>query len=234
MSAIRFSFVPGAAAAAASLFAVLSLSGCMEASFGESSPGYDEQACVERGLRRHPDPLTVKTARVVFEDDCNRGSPEACSALGVMNEIGVGVPMNQKRAVALYERACQTGNVRGCTNLAVARIEGIGGQRSVLFGARVLGPACDHGDAWACLHLARLHEEGQGTSRDPALAARLFSLACNGEEASACVAMAERKASAGQFTTSSDFYSKACSLGDQNACGHVAMPIVSPVVASLQ
>jgi TPR repeat protein len=216
------------------LFAVLSLSGCMEASFGESSPGYDEQACVERGLRRHPDPLTVKTARVVFEDDCNRGSPEACSALGVMNEIGVGVPMNQKRAVALYERACQTGNVRGCTNLAVARIEGIGGERSVLFGARVLGPACDHGDAWACLHLARLHEEGQGTSRDPALAARLFSLACNGEEASACVAMAERKASAGQFTTSSDFYSKACSLGDQNACGHVAMPIVSPVVASLQ
>src|ERR1019366_6162945 len=138
MSAIRFSFVPGAAAAAASLFAVLSLSGCMEASFGESSPGYDEQACVERGLRRHPDPLTVKTARVVFEDDCNRGSPEACSALGVMNEIGVGVPMNQKRAVALYERACQTGNVRGCTNLAVARIEGIGGDRSIVFGGGVL------------------------------------------------------------------------------------------------
>src|SRR5579859_2854818 len=150
----------------------LSASGCAESGMRRSTTGFDAQTCVEQALRRNPDPETLETARVTFETECGKGVPAACSMLGVMNEIGVGLPVNPRRAIALYDLACRTGNEQACTNQAVAQVEGIGGPREVLLGARVLEPACDHGDARACLHLARLHEDGQVPSRDPALTAR--------------------------------------------------------------
>jgi TPR repeat protein len=223
---VLHSLVRSVALSAAS-FGALSLMGCIDSSFGGSASGYDQQGCLERALRRNPDLYTVKTARDAFEDECGRGGPEACSALGVMNEIGLGVRMNPKRAVALYDRACQSGNVRGCTNLAIARAEGIGGPRQPLFGARVLGVACDRRDARACLYLGRLHDAGEGTTRDPGLATHLFELACDGEEPSACVALAERETNRGRFEGASDLYARACSFGDAGACANVGMPVVS-------
>jgi TPR repeat protein len=76
-------------------------------------PIHDEQSCVERALRRNPDPAAVDAARVAFGEECDAGHADACSALGVMNELGVGRPADPSRAVALYARACDFGNVHG-------------------------------------------------------------------------------------------------------------------------
>jgi TPR repeat protein len=215
MRDVRVSDVAGGFACA---WLVLTLAGCAGPPFGPPKPVYDEQGCVENALRREPDPAAVAAARVTFGEKCDAGHADACSALGVMNELGVGGAIDPERAIALYARACDFGNVHGCTNLAVARLEGSGGPRAARFAARILEPACDLGEARACLYLARLHEAGDGTSRDDALAARLFEVACDGEEAPACVARAERLARAGRPAGASAFYGKACSLGDARAC----------------
>jgi TPR repeat protein len=226
MRAVRSSEAGGAAVLASSWLAV-SVTGCLVSYSRTPAPHFDEQACLEQALRRDPDLRTFEKAPVAFGKACSEGHPEACSALGVMNEIGVGVPANPARAVALYDRACRSGNVHGCTNLAVARIEGIGGPRDVRLAARLLEPSCDRGDARACLYLARLHDVGEGTSQDHALADWLFEVACDGEEASACVARAESLANAGRRAQASEFYDKACSLGDARACARDASHFVS-------
>jgi TPR repeat protein len=201
---------------------VCSLIGCVDSSFGGAAPGYDQQACLERALRRAPDPETVARASEAFKKECREGGAEACSALGVMNEIGVGVPANAPRAVLLYKRACSAGNARGCANLGIAQAEGIGSPRDALAGARLLEPACYHGDARACLYLARLHDAGEGASKDSVLAAQLLELACGGDEAAACVALGDARAKAGQPST--EFYDKACSLGNAVACTRLEVP----------
>ncbi|HEX3772129.1 MAG TPA: hypothetical protein VHV30_14735, partial [Polyangiaceae bacterium] len=116
----------GRGVAVAGLAAIASiLSGCM----GPSFAGPDQQACVERSLRRTHDTLAVAAARFQFEQGCHEGDAEACSALGVIYEVGAGAPANAARAVALYEHACDAGSVRGCANLGVARAYGLDGVR---------------------------------------------------------------------------------------------------------
>jgi len=196
--------------------------GCVS-SFASAS-GYDEQVCVERSLRRTPDPVTAAQARQQFEEECRQGGAEACSALGVINELGVGIPANVQRAVALYERACHAGNRRGCANLGVVRAEGIGGPVDVQAAVQLLEPACAEGDARACAHLAGLRERGVGVSKDPLLAAHLLELACDGEEASACLALGDIRAKARQFESAMASYGKGCLHGDEAACARLTGP----------
>ena len=196
---------------------VLFAAGCAAA---EATPAahFDEQACVEHALRSDPDPDAVAAARIAFEKACDEGRSEACSALGIVYEIGLGVAPDPGRAVGLYALACRSGNVRGCTNLAVARVEGLGVPRDDRAGAAVLSTSCDRGDARACLYLARLHGGGDAPPAERALAERLLEFACDGQEAPACVARAESLARAGRRDAAFAFYGKACSLGDARAC----------------
>jgi TPR repeat protein len=199
---------------------LVALSSCLVLAAGcaTSSPHYDEQGCVEHALRSGPDPDAVTAARMAFERSCGQGRPEACSALGVVYEIGLGVPADPARAVELYDFACRSGNLHGCTNLAVARVQGIGGPRDEHAGAAVLATSCNRGDARACLYLARLHDAGDAPPAERAMVARLLEFACDGQEATACVARAESLARAGRYGDAFAYYGKACSLGDARAC----------------
>jgi TPR repeat protein len=208
--------VRGYCVALAGMAALVSvISGCMGPSFADAN----QQACVERSLRRTHDVQALASAREEFEGACVSGSPEACSAFGVMNEVGAGAPMNPARAVALYKRACDAGNVRGCTNLGVARAYGLDGVRDPAYAVSLLDPACVRGDARACLHMAVLHTTGTGTSLDAALSRKLFAVACEGEEVVACVARAKRDETEGDVASAADYLAKACALGDAPSCG---------------
>jgi TPR repeat protein len=191
----------------------LCLAGCEEPSFGPAGfdGRFDRQACLEQALRRNPDPTMVETARATMETECHQGSPAACSAFGVMYEVGAGVPTNTKRAVALYEFACRAGNDLGCTNLAVARIDGIGGPPDVALAARLLAPACGRGNARACRYLADLHA-------DPAAEGHLLQVACDGGEALACAELATRDGRDGYAEGATVYDRRACALGDSSAC----------------
>jgi uncharacterized protein len=197
--------------------------GCAE-SFGGAMPGYDQQACAERALRRAPNAYTVAEAVRAFRADCLQGGAEACSALGVMNEVGVGLPANAPHAVALYTRACQAGNTRGCANLGVAKVQGIGVVRDAVAGARLLVPACDLGDARACAYLGRMYATGDGVVADASKAAQLFDVACLKEEGSACTSLGDLRAGEGGRGAADELYGKACSLGDADGCKHFDAP----------
>lgn len=205
-----------------SLLTLLTLvTGCAS-SFGNGY-GYDEQACVERALRRSADAETALRASREFIEECRQGGAEACSALGVMNEVGVGVPRNIAKAVALYERACVAHNQRGCTNLGIARAQGLGGVADPAAGVRLLEPACDGGDARACVFLANMHVQGVSVSKDLAQAARLFDRACTGEEASACLALGDMLATDKRLDNAAEYYGKGCLNGDATACGRLGI-----------
>ena len=45
------------------------------------------------------------------------GEPRGCSNLGLLHELGRGVPVSKGKAAALYERACQGGIAAACANL---------------------------------------------------------------------------------------------------------------------
>ena len=93
---------------------ILALTAGCAASFGGALPGYDQQACAERALRRGPDRYTVADAVRAFKTDCHEGGAEACSALGVMNELGIGVPQNAAEGFPQGMAARDGLPARGC------------------------------------------------------------------------------------------------------------------------
>lgn len=79
---------------------------------------FDQQRCVEEALRRRPKLSETDDAHVLFRTNCNLGDPAACSALGVMYEVGVGKPTDARHAGKLFTKACLGKNQLGCENLA--------------------------------------------------------------------------------------------------------------------
>ena len=56
-------------------------------------------------------------ASQLYERACASGDVTGCYNLGVLLEIGLGVPEDQARASALYEQACQGSYQRACARL---------------------------------------------------------------------------------------------------------------------
>jgi TPR repeat protein len=83
-----------------------------------SGLSYDAQESVETAFRRHPDPEAVSEAIGAFSKACDAGDAGACSAVGVMYELGLDVPLDTRRARRLYSFACEAHNARACENLA--------------------------------------------------------------------------------------------------------------------
>jgi TPR repeat protein len=96
-------------------------SGCSDGLFDRpvnvDGTSYDAQGCAEHALRNHPDPQAVRASAVAFTRACDDGEAAACSALGVIYEVGLGVAPDPSRAQFLYEAACTAHNRRGCMNL---------------------------------------------------------------------------------------------------------------------
>jgi uncharacterized protein len=218
---MRFSTSSTAARLALAALSWALLAGC--ASSFDNANGYDEQACVERALRRTDDLKTVAEAAKKFESECNDGQGDSCSALGVIYEAGAGVRPNLPRAVALYRRACDAGNQHGCGNLGIARANGLVGAADVAQGVRLLEPACIGGDARSCAYLANLYLTGNTVPKNPGHAAHLLERACDGEEASACVTLGDVLANANHGEDAAQLYGKGCLHGSATACRRLGM-----------
>lgn len=91
---------------------------CGSAMTFSNNGSFDQQRCVEEALRRRPKLSEVGDAVSLFRTNCNLGDSAACSALGVMYEVGVGKPADAKHAGKLFTKACVGKNQLGCENLA--------------------------------------------------------------------------------------------------------------------
>ena len=146
-----------AAVTAAFFWLVVFVCGCVVKDAGASGH-FDQQACFERALRHHPNLATAETARVALERGCDGGHPGACSALGVMNELGVGVPaetgegtsLDHAVADRLFGLACVGEEASACVALAESLANA--GRRDDA--SNLYGKACSLGDAPSCAYVA--------------------------------------------------------------------------------
>lgn len=156
----------------------LASSACAGVTVG-ASPPFDAVACVERALRGNPDPEMLPLASRHFTAECARGDREACSALGILYERGLGVTASFDRALALYEQSCSAGSPGGCVNLVLLarrfHLPAASPDRAVI----LLRHACDADHAAGCAELGRMTLAGEGVVGSAPEAARLYEKACN-------------------------------------------------------
>lgn len=191
-------------AASSALFAL----GCGAAPLASAPADY---GCVEAALRARPEPNDVQDAKVFFGRECEGGSQEACSVLGVIFEEGRGAPRDELRAQTLYEGACVGGVVRACTNLGRLSRKADPHVAVTLF-----RHACDAGELAGCAELARLARDGEGMAVNGELAQALFARSCDGGLADACGDLASLPgASAATAHTAAI---RGCALGDARSC----------------
>ena len=61
--------------------------------------------------------MNIDRAVGLFRQACDGGNILGCANLGVMYELGTGVPKDRNRAARLYRKACDGGNSEACENL---------------------------------------------------------------------------------------------------------------------
>ena len=193
------------------------LAACAPARSPGSPEAYDHQTCVENALRNKPDPALLAEAAVELGQGCRFTDTASCSMLGVMYELGRGVPLDVRRARSLYQQSCDGGNARACGNLGalVLREPSLGAPERAL---ELLRSACDAVDARACATLGAAHLEGGAAPASPAEARRLLELACDRGEPSGCVALALGLARSGDEARADTLLARACARGHAEGC----------------
>ena len=104
-----------------------------------------------------------------LEQECSRGGPASCYALGEMYLAGSGVAQDKEKAAQLFERACEGRESNGCDK---AR--------------QMYEEYCEKGNAVACSYLGRMYLDGFGVTPDLAKAAGLYERACQKGLTDAC------------------------------------------------
>jgi uncharacterized protein len=211
--------------ALAALAGSLVLLGCAAAPpRAASRAAFDPQACAEEALRKHPDPSTVLDAAAQFSIGCTRQDPAACSMLGVMTELGLGMRRDRALAQSLYRRACEAGNMRGCGNLGELQLASLERRQKPAAAIVLLEMGCNAGHARPCGVLARAYSGTAALRAEPEKVASLFERACARGDVDACSLLAgliERGAVTAAPARAAELRMTACTRGDREACAHL-------------
>jgi TPR repeat protein len=205
--------------------AALALTGCGRAAFGGPQTHYDQAACVENALRNDPPQDMLEPAASRFTGGCVDGEAESCSALGVMNELGLAMPVDASRAVALYRKACDRDSARGCVNLGKALADGRGVAKDERRAEALFASACAKDEMFGCAELGKLKiaRASAPTSIEGRTGRVLLARACDADERSACRAYGEVVASIDP-REALVFFTKGCLQGDAHACKRMDAP----------
>lgn len=161
-------------------------------------------------------------ARVRFREDCGRGDSAACSAIGVMQQRGLGGPADAAGARVSFERSCTANNARGCANLGATLLESRRPEETAR-GRMLLTRACQADDPDACTTIAL------GLLRDgtvpPQVALELFERGCAGNDPEACTPLGDVLAAKDFGPTDShralELWVRACVAGFGAACARM-------------
>jgi TPR repeat protein len=125
-------------------------------------------------------------AAAAYDKSCESSYAAACTDLGVMYRLGLGVRRNYKRAAELYQRGCKGGNALGCTNLGLLYWYAFL-PKDYQHAADLFRQGCIGGDGGGCLALGFVYEKGFGVQKDESRAADLFEQACVMDKDRGCV-----------------------------------------------
>ena len=95
-----------------------------------------------------------------------QGNPAALNLLGMMYELGKGVPQDPARSVVYYRKAAEKGDVYAQFNLAVSYDTGFGIPMNFRQAVKWYRRAADQGADFAQYNLATMYEEGNGVEQD--------------------------------------------------------------------
>lgn len=96
----------------------------------------------------------------------HQGNPDAKNLLGMMYELGKGVPVNLGKSVAYYRQAAEQGNRYAQYNLAVSFDTGTGVPQNYRQAVKWFQQAAKQGVSSAQYDLAVMLEQGRGTKTD--------------------------------------------------------------------
>jgi TPR repeat protein len=155
----------------------------------------DARACHDLGeAARRADPMDLPTAIRRYATACDRGDGEACAALGLLHQDGIGTPDDDAKALELYGRACDLGWGVGCFDAALLFDGGHGRVRdaaaATVWSERAKAAyekQCAAGVGDWCTNLGFMYEMGVGVPQDEARAAALYDEGCAKGHADGCV-----------------------------------------------
>ncbi len=117
------------------------------------------------------------TAVEEFQLSAERGDVNARYNLGVMYQLGLGVPQDDQEAVRWYRLAAEQGHASAQFNLGVMYAKGQGVSQDCQEADRWYQLAADQGDALAQFNLGVMYGQGEGVPKDYVLAHMWLNLA---------------------------------------------------------
>jgi uncharacterized protein len=111
-------------------------------------------SCANLGVLRLEDEPT-KAVKLI-ERSCAMGTPQGCSALGLLYSKGLGVSRNYDRAFELLQWSCTRADGEACAGLATLYARGHGAPPDMVQSESLFRRACELGDDRGCSGLAEI------------------------------------------------------------------------------
>jgi hypothetical protein len=143
-------------------------------------------------------------ARRIWTPLAEAGDAEAQVSLGLLFDLGQGVPEDPATAYKWYRRAAEAGLAKAQFNVAVMEDSGVVGPRDAVAAARWYAKAAAHGHLRAQYNLAQLYSSGDGVPRDIAEAKAWYRVAARGGLTAAADKLAEIERDAGSGSAPSE------------------------------
>ena len=109
----------------------------------------------------------------------NQGNPDAKNLLGMMYELGRGVPQNLSKSIVYYREAAEQGNPYAQYNLAVSFDAGTGVPQNYREAVRWYKKSAEQGVSSAQYDLGVMLEQGRGIEKDFTKAASWYQKAAD-------------------------------------------------------
>ena len=136
----------------------------------------EEESPLERGLDAY-NAGHYKTAYNLTIPLAAQGDPGADNLLGMMYELGKGVPKDLAKSVAYYRQGAEQGDQYAQYNLAVSYDAGTGVPQNYREAVKWFRRAADQGVSSAQYDLGVMFEQGRGTHKSFQKAARWYQKA---------------------------------------------------------
>ena len=119
----------------------------------------------------------IARARSLWLPLAQVGDPEAAFRLGLLADLGEGMPEDAAAGYRWFQRAAEAGHAAAEFNVAVMKDSGRGTPHDTAGAAEWYARAAARGNHRAQYNLALLYTDGEGVPRNPAVARAWFRLA---------------------------------------------------------
>lgn len=168
-----------------------------------ANPSPSAADTVDNGQRAY-DQRRFKEARRIWAPLAEAGDAEAQISLGLLFDLGQGVPQDPATAYTWYRRAAEAGLSPAQFNVAVMLDSGVVGPRNAVEAAAWYAKAAVQGHHRAQYNLAQLYSSGDGVPRSIARAKAWYRVAAEGGLTAAADKLAEIERDARSGTSPSE------------------------------